>query len=346
MEMKEAGQATACRRTVREDVRGVWQRTCLSQRELARRLGMPASTLRRWCVTAPTVAFPGRPRLACDAEQIDAVHQHVREVAGRTTVAALKASFPAVARSVLEKILSAIRYVLRLGRRRHLARLTWSRPGTVWAADFTQLGGRGSAYALSVRDLASGKALYLGTVPSLTAEVAIAVLADLFELYGPPLVLKMDNGSGFVAEITSQLLDEHGVLALYSPPSTPAYNGACEAGIGSAKRAAADIAWLEGHDGPPTQQHIRKAARVLNAMPRGSAAASACPDSLWPQRQRISLARRCELRARHRHHESVARTAAGIAKHTRLSHAEQTSLDRYAIREALCDLDLLSIRRR
>ncbi len=35
-----------------------------------------------------------------------------------------------------------------------------------------------------------------------------------------------------------------------------------------------------------------------------------------------------------------------IDKRVQLSHAEQASLDRHAIREALCDLNLLSIRRR
>ena len=342
MEMKEAGQLTACRRAVREDVRRLWQQQSrLSQRQLARDLGTPASTLRRWCTAPVSTALPGRPRLPLDPGQLDAVHQHVRKVAGRTTVAALKASFPAIARAVLEHILSAFKRVLRLGRRRHLARLTWARPGTVWAADFTLLDGRGSACALSVRDLASGKALYLGTVQCSTAEVVVALLAELFEQHGPPLILKMDNGSGFVAELTEQLLKEYGVLALYSPPGTPAYNGACEAGIGSAKRAAADIAWLEGHDGPPDEQHLSEAAAVLNAMPRGRAAASACPDSLWARRESITPALRCQLRARHRRHESVGRAAAGIAKHEELSHAEQASLDRHAIRDALCDLNLL-----
>jgi len=132
---------------------------------------------------------------AAGAPGIAAVREHVRAVAGRTTVAALKARFPMIARRVLEQVLAAVRRLLRLGRRRHLARLTWTTPGTVWAVDFTQLAGRGSAWALSVRDLASGRALYAAIVPSCNAEIVAAVLADLFDVHGAPLVVKLLEGT-------------------------------------------------------------------------------------------------------------------------------------------------------
>jgi transposase InsO family protein len=273
------------------------------------------------------------------------VWQHVLAAAGRTTVAALKKVFPDIARRVLEQILFAVRRVLRIGRRRQLARLTWTRAGALWAADFTQLAGRGSAHAFSVRDLASGKALHVSIVPAESAEVVVTVLLDLFESHGPPLVLKMDNGSAFEAETTKDLLSAHGVLTLFSPPATPAYNGACEAGIGSVKRVSGDVALLGGHHGPPDDEHLRTAANLLNAMPRGNGAAAPCPDDLWARRAPISAALRCQLRVVYRRHEALARASAGIAKDARLSHAVQASLDRNAIREALCDLNLLSIRR-
>jgi len=343
--MRENGQATACRRAARDDVRRLHEQSPLSQRQLARELGKPVSTVRRWCAPMPA-RTPGRPPLLRDRRQLAAVREHVRAVAGRTTVAALKARFPMIARRVLEQVLAAVRRLLRLGRRRHLARLTWTTPGTVWAVDFTQLAGRGSAWALSVRDLASGRALYAAIVPSCNAEIVAAVLADLFDVHGAPLVVKMDNGSGLLAHLTKRLLEEHGVLALYSPPGTPPYNGACEAGIGSLKRAAVDFVYLQGHAGTPDQRHLRSAVAVLNAMPRGPAATAHSPDQLWRQRAHITPALRCQIRARHRRHETRLRVAAGIAMDARLPHAEQASLDRHAIRDALCDLNLLYIRRR
>ena len=55
------------------------------------------------------------------------------------------------------------------------------------------------------------------------------------ELHGPPLVVKSDNGSVFGAPAMETLLHDFGVLHLFSPPGTPSYNGAIEAGIGSLK---------------------------------------------------------------------------------------------------------------
>ena len=48
-----------------------------------------------------------------------------------------------------------------------------------------------------------------------------------------PLVLKSDNGPAFVSAEVRAVLAERGVVALYSPPYWPRYNGAIEAGIGA-----------------------------------------------------------------------------------------------------------------
>ena len=58
--------------------------------------------------------------------------------------------------------------------------------------------------------------------------------------YGPPLVIKSDNGSAFTAELFQDLLSEHGVTQLLSPPALPRYNGSVESGIGSMKLRTAD----------------------------------------------------------------------------------------------------------
>ncbi|MBN1459436.1 MAG: hypothetical protein JXA57_07855, partial [Armatimonadetes bacterium] len=57
----------------------------------------------------------------------------------------------------------------------------------------------------------------------------------MFEEEGPPLVLKLDNGSGFVAEKTRGFLTGHGVVVLYSPPYWPRFNGSCESSLGKLK---------------------------------------------------------------------------------------------------------------
>ena len=54
--------------------------------------------------------------------------------------------------------------------------------------------------------------------------------------YGAPLVLKSDNGSAFISQEFQTWLADWGIVPLFSPVRMPRYNGACEAGIGGAKR--------------------------------------------------------------------------------------------------------------
>ena len=51
------------------------------------------------------------------------------------------------------------------------------------------------------------------------------VLEKAFAEHGAPLVLKRDGGSIFDEQSVRDLLDEHGVVALTSPPATPRYKG-------------------------------------------------------------------------------------------------------------------------
>jgi hypothetical protein len=80
----------------------------------------------------------------------------------------------------------------------------------------------------------------------------------LFALYGAPWVLKMDNGSAFIADRVRWFLHRAGVHLLYSPPCTPAYNGAVEAGNGSLKTRTKRQCLQAGHPGPPRCLHQRR----------------------------------------------------------------------------------------
>ena len=114
--------------------------------------------------------------------------------------------------------------------------LKWSNDASVWAMDFTEPASPIDGmyrYVLLVRDLGSGKTLLSQPMRSANADGACAALRRLFAAHGPPLVIKSDNGSAFIAAKTLKLLEECGVLLLRSPPQTPRYNGACEAGVGA-----------------------------------------------------------------------------------------------------------------
>ena len=88
---------------------------------------------------------------------------------------------------------------------------------------------------LAVRDLASG--LQLAWLPQggAGASEASQVMEYLFRKYGPPLVLKSDNGSAFISDQWQSLLQRWHVTPLYSPVAHPQYNGSVEAGIGAMK---------------------------------------------------------------------------------------------------------------
>jgi hypothetical protein len=62
----------------------------------------------------------------------------------------------------------------------------------------------------------------------LPAEQVVSDLTVLFQRYGAPLFLKRDNGSNLVNAPVDEVLAQHGVIPLTSPPYYPRYNGAIE----------------------------------------------------------------------------------------------------------------------
>src|SRR5262249_41546901 len=149
-------------------------------------------------------------------------------------VPTLRASFPAMSGAELRDLLVRYRRVWRRRNRVPLRVLSWSVVGSVWAIDFTgpraAIEGR-YPYLLAVRARASGRQLLWRRVEAATGEAARDALAGLVAEHGPPLVVKCDNGSPFTGAAVEELLAEHGVVALFSPPYWPRYNGSVEAGI-------------------------------------------------------------------------------------------------------------------
>jgi hypothetical protein len=74
----------------------------------------------------------------------------------------LRACFPALCRAELDDLLRRYRRLCRLRYHETLYVLHWTRPGSVWAIDFTEAPrpvDGGDRYLLAVRDLASGQQL-------------------------------------------------------------------------------------------------------------------------------------------------------------------------------------------
>ena len=261
----------------------------------------------------------------------------------------LQATFPTMPRSELKDILRRFRRVWRYQNQRLIHRLRWHHPGTVWAVDHVQpdrpIDGV-YPYALSVRDLASHYQLAWQPVSDAGAETTIAVLASLFWEHGPPLVLKSDNGSAFIAGDTGDLLAAWGILHLRNPRTTPQYNGSCEAANGSQKKITEDQAALAAHPGRWTSNDLQQARMIRNRLGRPWDHRGPTPEHVWQSRQPIAANQRSDLNTtvnRYRHEERIRR---GIPDEAVLGGAAQASVDRVAISRALKQHGYLSVTRR
>lgn len=319
----------------------------------ARRLHLSPSALarwrRRWQQDRMALRPRGRPAQDVDRNLRQDILSVFSLMGPHASLLALRDLFPGVARAALENLLDRCRRVFRRRHRWCLRTLRWTRPGTVWAMDFTELLSPIDAeyrYLLLIRDLASGRQLL--TLPCRTPSAAIAVVAlrSLFRFCGRPLALKMDNGAAFVAEELRALLRAHGVFPLYSPPGTPAYNGSVEAGIGALEVRAFYESARHDRPGEWTCDDVATARLQANATARPHGPYGPTPDQAWQSRTRVtdieahlfSLAYDRECQRARAERESEGPTGD--------SHWLRASIDRVALSRALIERGYLLIRSR
>ena len=197
---------------------------------VAQQLRTPARTVRHWRSQEDSISLRGQPAKTCPVAERNEVIRFLHKVSGPVVgLAALRALFRTVPRCILENLLRRYRHVWRWRYLQNGFRLTWLRAGSTWAMDFSQatypIDGI-YPYLFAVRDLASHCQLAWHPFRGQTAQETIPVLEDLFRRLGPPLVLKSDNGSAFIAEISVDFLQSWGVSQLLSPAAHPQYNGA------------------------------------------------------------------------------------------------------------------------
>jgi hypothetical protein len=231
---------------------------------------------------------------------------------------------------------------------------------------------------LAVRDLASGYQLAWDPVPDESAEHVVALLVVLFILFGPPLVIKADNGGAFDNALVRELLDRWGVILLLSPVRRPQYNGSVEAANGSLKIRTEQAAALAGRPGEWSSGDLAAARGQANQLLRPRGAHGPTPHDLWQkrppnplsldgrgsgegdrQRARFAAAvayfrRQLGLPPRHPPEAapcsatviSARPQAAGLSVRTQTPRSSQGALERRAIVNALSACGLLHIRRR
>lgn len=326
----------------------------VSRAALAKALDASTRTLRRWAALAekdrlPAPAALGRPPKRGTRLERDQVIAQLRTAGRFVSVAELCAIAPGMSRREAAELRWRYRRSLPWHRRTFASHaLRWSRPGAVWAADYTKTPLRVDGIerdVLAVRDLASGFQLLALPAEHGDAATTRKALAFLFAEHGAPLVIKSDNGSHFTAAEVRALLDAHEVLHLRSPAGTPTYNGACESGIGWLKARATQLAVGDDRDGLSAGDLVC-AMDLGNEGLRRVGGTEQTPAQVWAARQPITREERAALRRAFAPHESAARVALGLPAEGQLEDDVRAAVERAAIGDALHDLGLLTTRRR
>jgi hypothetical protein len=275
----------------------------LTRQEATARLGLAARTVRAWAA-GPLPDGPAIPRgravLRSPREQRAQVLELLDSVGPGLGLPSLQGHFAAMPRAELRDLLRRYRRVWVHRHHQALHVLHWHQPGRVWAIDFAEPPlplEEGWADLLAVRDLASGQQLLWLPVAAATAAETVAALQMLFTIYGAPLVLKMDNGSPFVAAATQALLAAWQVVPLFSPPGWPAYHGAIEAGIGALKARTHAQAACHGHPEVWLGADLDAARATANELGRPHGARGPTPAQRWSQRRPVAAAERAAFRA-------------------------------------------------
>lgn len=269
-------------------------------------------------------------------------------VGPRLGVPTLRACCPQMPRSVLTYLLMDYRQQFQAQHTQVVETLHWKHPGAVWAIDHSQpprLVDGCYPVVLAIRDLASGMQLAWTPVTDAKAPAAIEVLEHLVQSHGAPLVLKSDNGSAFVADEFRTWLDRQQVVHLRSPVRMPRFNGACEAGIGAAKRRTEYLAARHDRHLDWSTSDLSAAQEWANEFSYPGGLAAGTPASRFAARQVFDQISRdtfqCAIVQCEHQYNHNACTAGDALTDTLLAVHR-----RRAIRQALVELGYLDITRR
>jgi transposase InsO family protein len=321
--------------------------------QAARQIGLARSTLAAWgrgWRDDRLAARPlGRPLVNADRQTRNEVIDFMVHSGPATGLPTLEATFPDVTRRQLQNMQRRYRRVWRIRNRRHVAVLHWQAPGTVWAMDHADppspIDGL-YPHLLAIRDLASGYQLAWLPVVSKAAGPVLDTLRALVLPFGPPLVLKCDNGSPFIAAEVQAWLAATGISPLFSPVRTPRYNGACEAGNGSLRRRTEELAARAGRPGLWTCDDAEGARRMANEVNYPWGVGGPTPDEVWQTRVPLSPEQRAAFAASLEPQRGRARHELAYPETGPLAPLATRAVDRVAIRRALVEHGLLTFTRR
>jgi len=206
---------------------------------LCQETGVSHASLARWKVRhgrgEPPVTNPGPRKVesldlaALQADLETLAHGH-RRTAG--TGELYEQYRGQISRRRLQELVDEARHAFWQQQECGRQRVYWHAPRLIWAVDDVQIGHtpNGRLYCNHIQDLSSRykmpPALTEGHV--MAGEQVAERLDTLFDVYGPPLVLKRDNGSNLDCQSVDEVLGRYRVVPLNSPRHYPPYNGGIE----------------------------------------------------------------------------------------------------------------------
>lgn len=181
----------------------------------------------------------------------------------------LRRRVPGMPKNAAAAYIRRCKPILRRRRRRHWNKVYWHVPGAVWAIDGTWLdqavAGSGRR-ALIVVEMQQRKVLALQSVSGERASAVLALLAQLVQQHGAPLVIKADNGSAFIAACVSHFCRRHRITLMHSPVRRPRWNGTCEVS-GRWAKARAQAAAVRRGSVTLCQQDLDAAVTIDGPLP-------------------------------------------------------------------------------
>jgi hypothetical protein len=320
--------------------------------QAARRLGLNVRTLgtwkRQWREDRMKIHARGRPVEELDTSVKTRIVGMMDYYGPHVGLPTLRSIFPEVARAELEAVMHQYRRVYLRKNSILTGVLRWTRPGAVWAVDFTYaprpIDGA-YKYVLLVRDLASGANLLWLPVASKDGKTARDAVRALFLQHGPPLAVKADNDGPFRGSEFESELGEWDVMLLPSPVEMPWYNGSCEAGVGSAKTHTHHEAARHGRPGEWTCDDVETARLKSNEISRPFGGNGPTAEKVWRTRKPITEDEREEFRAAVAHYvDEIREEKAGSID--RMGWQGRAAIERQGIVRGLVRLGYLEIRRR